>query len=69
MRVIVCVGLLGSVMVLVISLIRARRVEYRDIAACEIHPDLAADEDLLREATAELRHLERAMSHRAELTK
>lgn len=69
MRVIVYVGLLAGMAALLISAIRARRVKYRDISASEIHPDLAAAEDLLHEAAAELQHWERAVSHRAELTK
>jgi hypothetical protein len=45
---------IGAVLILaLIAWLRSRRTSYHDISASEIHPDLAAGEELLQDAMAE----------------
>ena len=55
----VCLGALS--LLAIIAALRARRASsYHDISPSEIHPDLAADEELLQDALAENRDPEPA---------
>jgi hypothetical protein len=53
-----CVG--TALLLALIASIRARRSAHHDISASEIHPDLAAGEDLVRDALAENQRMEGA---------
>ena len=51
----------GTVLLLaLIASIRARRSSHHDISSSEIHPDLAAGEDLVRDVLAENQRMEAA---------
>ena len=46
--------LIGAVLILaLVAWLRSRRTSHYDISASEIHPDLAADEELLQDVMAE----------------
>lgn len=45
--------MVAAAIVLIVSLIRSRRVNYRDIKESEINPDVAAGEELLHDAMLE----------------
>jgi hypothetical protein len=53
-----CVG--TALLLALIASIRARRSAHHDIAASEIHPDLAAGEALVREVLAENQRMDDA---------
>jgi hypothetical protein len=51
-----CVG--TALLLALIASIRARRSAHHDVSASEIHPDLAAGEDLVRDVLAENQRVE-----------
>jgi hypothetical protein len=53
-----CVG--TALLLALIASIRARRSAHQDIATSEIHPDLAAGEDLVQDVLAENQRMDGA---------